>query len=376
MADAGNRFGAFLDLAQEKLEAHARAIAAAIDHPSEVGAAREDALRDELRRLLPSAYSLTSGLVVIPGGHSTQQDILVFDSARYPAAPYGDGRHLLVPESVFASISVKSRIRPGELPKLFGEALKLKSQLTEILGEGWSGTTALFAYLFEGDWAGVEAAYFEMVADQPRRNRLDLLCVLNRPLLLDGHHFGLGNERVKGFGGLAGTARFFVPQQGGKHNDTYMIEPNASTFGAFYQLLLTRLSNTKLLPLRTMTLPQFIEVTKAEDVLAEQIHPPLGTTLPRDENMSTSCPTCGTRQRLSDATIRTEDDGTTYTCRNGCQPILVIGKTRTDPWPGRGYRLGEHVLRNPADLYVTLGGASNVVLLPASPAALMKQKPA
>jgi hypothetical protein len=64
VAEKRNRFGVFLDLAHAKLAAHAQAIGAAIDHPLEVGVAREDALRDELRRL-PAVGTLS--LRLVPG---------------------------------------------------------------------------------------------------------------------------------------------------------------------------------------------------------------------------------------------------------------------------------------------------------------------
>jgi hypothetical protein len=99
-----------------------------------------------------------------------------------------------------------------------------------------------------------------------------------------------------------------------------------------------------------------------------------GQQLPTDRHISTRCPTCVEEQTRSEGEFY-ENDETVYTCTNGCQPILVIGAFGELEWPGRGYRLGEFVLRNPADLHVTLRDQAGrplapAVLLPASPAAL------
>ena len=44
-------------------------------------------------------------------------------------------------------------------------------------------------------------------------------------------------------------------------------------------------------------------------------------------------------------------------------------------WPGRGYRLGAHVIRNAADITVQVEGMRMPVLIPASKAALMRVRP-
>lgn len=99
-----------------------------------------------------------------------------------------------------------------------------------------------------------------------------------------------------------------------------------------------------------------------------------GQRLPTDRYIRTSCPTCGAEQALSEGRF-SENDETVYTCKNGCQPILIIGAPGNRPWTGRGYRMGNFVVRNPSDLDVpVLGHDGNplevAVRLPASPAAL------
>ncbi|MDN7803079.1 toll/interleukin-1 receptor domain-containing protein [Burkholderia gladioli] len=95
----------------------------------------------------------------------------------------------------------------------------------------------------------------------------------------------------------------------------------------------------------------------------------------KDRDFVTSCPACGERQRLSEAALSLEEGDTVYTCKNGCQPILVVGRPGVEAWPGRGVRLGDYVVRNVRDVYVQSGYMSNKSVIPASTAALMKKRP-
>lgn len=115
------------------------------------------------------------------------------------------------------------------------------------------------------------------------------------------------------------------------------------------------------------------ELVRMEDVIVSQLKAPAGARLPTDKEIYTSCPTCGTRQTLSEASLSRVSRETIYTCVNGCQTIVVVGEPGDAPWEGRGYRLGPHVIRNPQDLYLPIG--FSLVLIPASNAALMKRCP-
>jgi hypothetical protein len=89
-----------------------------------------------------------------------------------------------------------------------------------------------------------------------------------------------------------------------------------------------------------------------------------------DDVCWTTCPTCARRQTLAEAVVSREEKTTVYVCASGCQKILVIGSPESTSWPGRGYRLGKHVLRNSADLFVEVGASG--IKLPASPASLVQ----
>jgi len=92
------------------------------------------------------------------------------------------------------------------------------------------------------------------------------------------------------------------------------------------------------------------ELARVEDVLVGQLKAPQGTYLPTDKEIYTTCLTCNTQQTLSQAQIVREGQKTVYICQHGCQDIVIVGEPGDVPWEGRGYRLGEHVIRNAQDL--------------------------
>jgi hypothetical protein len=61
---------------------------------------------------------------------------------------------------------------------------------------------------------------------------------------------------------------------------------------------------------------------------------------------------------------------TLYPCPNGCAPILIISTPGVILWEGRGWRIGEWVIRNPIDLHWKPTGAFAEMLIPAREHAL------
>lgn len=88
-----------------------------------------------------------------------------------------------------------------------------------------------------------------------------------------------------------------------------------------------------------------------------------------DKDFKTSCPTCGEDQLLNKCTVYDQDGETFYKCKNDCQVILVVGNPENVPIPGRGYRLGNYVIRNTSDLVIVVPNAPSV-MFPKSPSAL------
>jgi hypothetical protein len=121
---------------------------------------------------------------------------------------------------------------------------------------------------------------------------------------------------------------------------------------------------------------------RAEEMLIwAGLNVPQGGRLPSDSGIVTTCPTCDQTQTLAEAEFTEGDVESVYTCKNGCQPILVVGPPGAQPWPGRGYRMGNFVLRNPADLRLRIldqhgNAVRGEILIPVSPAALADESEA
>ena len=106
------------------------------------------------------------------------------------------------------------------------------------------------------------------------------------------------------------------------------------------------------------------KLTRVEEILGAEVPALAGL---RDDAVSTTCPSCGTRQNLGRATIHQEGADTQYVCANNCQPIVVVSDPEVPELPGRGHRYGAYTIRNVSDLDVA---GPQPMKIPASPAAL------
>jgi hypothetical protein len=151
----------------------------------------------------------------------------------------------------------------------------------------------------------------------------------------------------------------------GEHGSHAGISNEEQTLSRRFITIGTALTGLSLLP----------ELVRMQDVLTLSSLDWKGHQAPTDADVITSCPSCGTTQNLKEASVRRDGEETVYSCKNGCQPIVVVGVPGETPWPGRGYRLGAHVIRNAQDLRITVAGVSHDLGIPASRAALMKKRP-
>lgn len=115
-------------------------------HPAEDGRFVEDLLREYLRRYLPKGLEVLTGFILRPAvktgkvgrernregdNHSTQLDILVFDSATYPAFQRFGDSVVVPPEGVIAIVSVKKHLRDNDVSNEC-EALAKAAELCEV----------------------------------------------------------------------------------------------------------------------------------------------------------------------------------------------------------------------------------------------------
>lgn len=116
-------------------------------HRGEDGRYVEDLLREYLIRYLPSGLEVLTGFILRPAvktgesgkerkteqdKHSTQLDIIIFDSANYPVFQRFGNSVIVPPEGVIGIISVKKHLNDGDIQKEC-EALFNAATLCETL---------------------------------------------------------------------------------------------------------------------------------------------------------------------------------------------------------------------------------------------------
>jgi hypothetical protein len=99
-------------------------------HRGEDGRYVESLVRSYLRKVLPTSLEVTSGFILRPAvktgdngrerrgekdSHSTQLDIIVYDSANYPVFQRFADNVIVPPEGVLAIVSVKKHLRPRDV---------------------------------------------------------------------------------------------------------------------------------------------------------------------------------------------------------------------------------------------------------------------
>ncbi len=112
-------------------------------------------------------------------------------------------------------------------------------------------------------------------------------------------------------------------------------------------------------------------LVKVEDALKANLPPGSNDRTASDNELKTKCPTCGTMQFLSEATISKKGSETIYTCINGCQAIVIGGDKENHLKRGRGYQSENYFIRNAEDLFFPPSGNAIAILLPKCKHALM-----
>lgn len=180
----------FLIGASLRLQTASKTFGDVLDHPGELGTAREDVLRDALREGLPQRYVLGRGVVMGADNiQSTQQDILMYDGANYPVFSYVSGK-MLVPESLFGSISVKSELRKSDLATYASLAKGLKVLVVEGCPERGVPLHGVVGYRTNGSWQSLLDAYVTHVEATEAGRSLDFLCDLQGHMCFDASMFG------------------------------------------------------------------------------------------------------------------------------------------------------------------------------------------
>lgn len=90
-----------------------------------------------------------------------------------------------------------------------------------------------------------------------------------------------------------------------------------------------------------------------------------------EATIRTTCPSCERAHTLDEAIFDDSDKWESkYLCAGCLDPILIVSTPGVVLWEGRGYWLGDWVIRNPRDVVVGQTPSSRPIRFVASPHAL------
>lgn len=207
-------------------------------HGPTVGAVREQILRERLTKYLPHRFHVSHGEVAGAGDTiSAQTDVLIYNADHYPTFPIEPGGVMLVPESVYSVVSVKSSV-VANLTEHLGEVAARSSVFASALGQPWTGLSCLFAYQLNGAVDGLTARFRESL-QLPVHQRIAIVCVLGEVLLADAAKFGFDEAHAPA---------------GVQIVDGALSVTGAGLFAFFFRLLLNHLTHMQLPPLSSLLL--------------------------------------------------------------------------------------------------------------------------
>lgn len=237
-----DRIDPMLRAAGERLRIESSRLSEALDHRAEIGRARESKLSAALARFLPRRYALGTGFVLGPNEEiSAQQDVLIFDAERYPNF-VEEHAALLVPESLYGVISVRTVLRSGDLPEHVASSASLRDMIQRAVPSGPIPLYVLFAYRFEGDWHGLLNRYGDHVVATASGSRIDMICTLTRGgICFDASRFSGATAVPELPAAVLQRTHVF-----GMSFHASTVEPLAEPFVDFYKLLLRGLTGIDL----------------------------------------------------------------------------------------------------------------------------------
>jgi hypothetical protein len=95
-------------------------------HPTGIGDAREDTVRQYLQDVLPPRFSVDRGKIFDSEGHlSPEFDIIIAEARDFAPAMSLAGRRIVPIEAVYGVIEVKSYLVPGEYEKFISAVVEL-----------------------------------------------------------------------------------------------------------------------------------------------------------------------------------------------------------------------------------------------------------
>lgn len=186
----------------KKLKIDFDGITKQIEHNGVKGSAREDLLKDYLKKLLPEKYSIASGIIIDNDqNQSKQQDFIIHDALNCPSFFKTETNSILPIESVYATIEIKSTLNYVTLEQSVKniESVRKLNKLPNrnIISNMYNEVYPLgfvFAYSSECSLEQIQKKLFELNKDINGKHQISIICVLDKGLI-----FNVNKENVTEF---------------------------------------------------------------------------------------------------------------------------------------------------------------------------------
>ncbi|NLN81171.1 MAG: hypothetical protein GX136_01300 [Clostridiales bacterium] len=184
----------------KKLEIDYAEVTSHISHMGELGASREELLRDYIKNYLPEKFKVGRGIILDSDGHqSRQQDFIIYDAFNSPAALLMDGLQVLPIESVYCTIEIKSTLNKTELAKCV-ENIKSVRMLKPCVIHNLPIQPAItnkslgfvFAYTSDTSIETLLDNFYELNKNVELDHQISLVCVLDKGLILRTNNSMIG----------------------------------------------------------------------------------------------------------------------------------------------------------------------------------------
>lgn len=166
-----------------------------VQHNGEKGTARENTLKEYLRKYVPEKYCFSKGIIIdCKEEQSRQVDIIIHDKFLTPLLMDMQDTKLVPIESVYAVIEVKSTLTKEELRKCVNNIKSVRG-LEKNTVSGYCFPTAGLVFAYDSD-TSLETIYKNLNAFSENiedENKISCICVLNKGIIFPINKNGLNN---------------------------------------------------------------------------------------------------------------------------------------------------------------------------------------
>lgn len=161
-----------------------------LQHSGAMGSLREEVLKNCLREIIPTKFSIGTGIVVDAyDTQSKQQDFLIYDGFSSPRFLINEALVVLPVESIFATIEVKSTLNHTTLKQAVENARSVKALKKTLLyppepiphvEPSNMILSCLFAYTSDVKLTTMQKNFDVLNSELPFEQRISIICILDK----------------------------------------------------------------------------------------------------------------------------------------------------------------------------------------------------